>query len=230
MSSSIKSSARINRRRFLKTIAVVSAGLLTACASAEQSGAPAPFRTPTTARALASPVVPVTGGQGEAGAATQPVQSGSANEIMTLEQFMQFSSLLTGVDNLNPELGKVYLQALQSGASGGSALLGAYTAASSGSNTLPEDAEMLAQSGFFEQEGMSELAVQIADMWYSGVYQTNGEGQVATYVDALAWKVLHFTKAPTICGAFAFWATEPDVQLSPTVEYTPAPTPEGEGG
>jgi hypothetical protein len=212
---------KLSRRKFLRTITVLGTGLAAACSSKDSSGMPTPYKTPTRAQILESPVAPVTGVQGEMASPTIQVQVGS----MTFDQFMQFSSLLTGVDNLSPELGQVYFQTLQAGAKSGSALSAAYAAASSVSNTLPKDTAALSQSGFFEKEGMNDLAIQIADMWYSGVYNLNGEDHVATFVDALAWKVLHFTKPPTICGEFGFWATEPEVQISPTIQYTPVPTP-----
>lgn len=226
MSTFRRFQAKMSRRRFIRTMTFAGAGLAAACASMEPPGAPEPFRTPTIARALESPIVPGTGGQGQAAAETpQPQQEGA----ITLEQFLAFSSLLTGFDALDQELGRVYLRALQSGEDSASVLTAAYSAASAGSNTLPPDAEALAGAGFFEQQEMSDMAAQIAGMWYSGVYQQDGEDRVATYVDALAWKALHFTKPPTICGSYGFWATEPDVEISAAVQYTPAPTPAQEG-
>lgn len=205
---------RMSRRQFLKTMSLLGAGLAAACSTRGNSGLPTPYVTPTPAHVLGNPQIPATGSTTQA----------QANE-MTLDQFLQLSSLLTGVENLDPELGKLYLQVLQSGGTGGSTLSAAYSAASSGSNTLPKDIEALTKSGFFKQPGVSDLAVQITDMWYSGVYNQNGQDHVATYVDALAWKVLHFTKPPTTCAAFGFWATNPNTPISPGIQYTPVPTP-----
>jgi hypothetical protein len=77
---------------------------------------------------------------------------------------------------------------------------------------------------------MGKLADQIITLWYTGVYKVGEEEKVATFVDALAWKVLHFTKPLTICGEFGFWSREPQVEISPSIQYTPVPTQAGGGG
>jgi hypothetical protein len=228
MSDGNKLQKKMNRRRFLHSLTALSAGLLAACAGREIAGEPTPFRTQAPARLVDIKRVPITGSTDETApqaSATPASPGGAAGEAMTLEQFMEFSRLLTGVDKLDPALGQIYLGALRAGAGSGSALASAYSAASSGSNSLPQDAQALTDAGFFEQEGMRDLAVLITDMWYSGVYQLNGEDQVATTADALAWKVLNFTKPITICGAFGFWATDPKAQISPNIQYTPVPAP-----
>jgi hypothetical protein len=224
---------RMARRRFLRGMGAVGAGLLAAaCAADEIAQAPAAYRTPTAFRALASPQVVAevpSGAEDTAGAATgeeTPVPEGS----ISLEEFLQFSSLLTGVDDLDPALGRIYLEALQAGGGpDGPSLAEVYAAASSGSGPAPGDIEALSGTGFFEQEGLGSTADQIITMWYTGVYMLDDEEHVATYVDALAWKVLHFTKPPTICGQFGFWAREPRVELSPVIQFTPVPTQPGEG-
>lgn len=211
--------ARAERRRFLREMALASAGLLAAgCAGAEVAKAPEPYRTSTPFRALASPQAP---------AAQIPE---TADGSITLEEFLQFSSLLTGVENLDPALGQVYLQALLAGGGEGPGLAEVFSAASSGSGQLPGDIDVLSETGFFAQEGFGSLADQIITMWYTGVYMDGEEPRVATFVDALAWKVLHFTKPPTICGEFGFWSREPLVGISPQIQYTPAPAPAGNGG
>jgi hypothetical protein len=218
-------SARLqSRRRFLREMAAAGAGLFAAaagvgCAANVIAQEPAAYRTSTPYRALASPQAPQEG-------TAEPVAEGS----ISLEEFLQFSSLLTGVANLDPALGRIYLSALQAGGAEGPSLAEVYSAASSESGALPGDVQALSGAGFFDQEGQAGLADQIINMWYSGVYMLDDEPQVATFVDALAWKVLHFTKPPTICGEFGFWAQEPLVELSPTIQFTPAPTQPGEGG
>lgn len=191
---------------------VGAAGLLVSCVAGEVAQEEAPYRTPTPFRALQSPQAPADG-------TAAPAAEGS----ISLDEFMQFSSLLTGVDNLDPNLGRIYLDALQSSTQQGPTLAEVYGAASSGSNP-PQDVEALGSAGFFDQEGVGALADQIITMWYTGVYQIGDEVRVATFVDALAWKVLTFTKPLTICAQFGFWAEEPQADISPTIQYTPVPT------
>lgn len=209
---------RITRRQFLRAALTGAAALLAGCVAGEIAQEGTPYRTPTPFRVLASPQAPAV-------STPAPVVKGS----ISLEQFMQFSSLLTGVDNLDPNLGRIYLTALQSGTPQGPTLVDVYGAASSGSNP-PQDLEALNSAGFFNQEGYGALADQIITMWYTGVYKIGDEERVATFVDALAWKVLTFTKPLTICAQFGFWATEPQVQISSTIQYTPVPTQPGGGG
>lgn len=205
----------LNRRRFLRGMALGGAGFLAACAAGEIAQAPTPYKTPTPFRNVASPQAPIA-------ETAQPVEGS-----ISLEEFLEFSSLLTGVDNLDPALGQIYLNALMAGGGSGPTVADAYGAASSGS--MPQDVQDLTDQGFFDQEGIGDLANQIILMWYTGIYTLDGEDHVATFVDALAWKALHFTKPLTICGEFGFWANAPNVQISPSVEYTPVPTEEGGG-
>lgn len=205
---------RISRRQFMRGMAIAAgAGLLAACGPQSISGADTPFRTATPFRELPRPL----------GSAVQTA-TGMPEGAINLDQFLALSSQLTGVENLDPGLGQIYLQALQAGAQGGSSLADVYAAASSGSNQ-PQDIDTLEAGGFFDQSGVGDMADTIIEMWYTGVYQIDGEDQVATFVDALAWKVLHFTKPPTICGHFGFWAEEPVANISPSVQYTPVPLP-----
>lgn len=209
----------LTRRRFLRTALVSGAGLLAACVADEVAQEPPEYRTPTPFRVLASPQAPTQG-------TAEPVAEG----MISLEEFMHFSSLLTGVENLDPNLGRVYLKALASGEQQGPSLAEVYASASSGSGLMPQDVEVLSGAGFFEQEGYGSMADQIINMWYSGVATIDGEEQVVTFVDALAWKVLHFTKPLTTCAQFGFWSEEPLAEISPTIQYTPVPTQPGGGG
>ena len=208
----------LTRRRFLRAALIGGAGLLAACAADEIAQEPPEYRTPTPVRLLP-------GSEAGGGQVVEEVAEG----MISLEEFLQFSSLLTGVDDLDPNLGRVYLQALASGEQQGPTLAEIYGAASSGSNPQ-QDVDALSGSGFFDQEGYGSMADQIINMWYSGVATINGEEQVVTFVDALAWKVLHFTKPLTICAQFGFWAEEPQADISPTIQYTPVPTQPGAGG
>lgn len=192
---------------------VAGASLLAACGQRSLGGADNPFRTATPDR-----ILPVTQGT------PLPTGTGAPDGALRLDQFLALSSVLTGVDNLDPGLGQIYLEALRTSAQSGSTLAEVYSAASSGSN-MPQDLDALQQGGFFDQEGIGSLADKIIEIWYTGTYSAGEETHVVTYVDALAWKVLHFTKAPTTCGHFGFWSEEPGAEISPTFEYTPVPTP-----
>lgn len=51
------------------------------------------------------------------------------------------------------------------------------------------------------------LAKPQRQLWYTGIYtKADGEATVATFVDALAWQTLAFTKPMTICGYPGFWS------------------------
>ena len=91
--------ALINRRRFLRGMAAAGAGLLAACAAGEIAQEPAPYRTATPFQALKSPQAP-----------SIPASGDAAEGSISLEEFLQLSSLLTGVDNLDPALGSIYLE------------------------------------------------------------------------------------------------------------------------
>ena len=192
-------SSRLSRRRFLHVVAVAAAGALAACAEAGQTTQFGPDAYATTAEiaVLESPQAPGT---------ARPLPPG-------LDRFMRLSAVLTGVQALDPRLGAVYQQAV---------------------GRIPDVAPL---ETFYEQAGLAEpeseitveglraagvlnagptqkLAREIARLWYTGTFQQDGETQVATYVDALAWKTLRFTKPASTCGSFGFWATRPNVDVS----------------
>ena len=71
----------------------------------------------------------------------------------------------------------------------------------------PPTIAMLEEAGLFAQEATRTLADRIIELWYTGVYTNEqGEETVATYVDALAWRTLAFTKPTTLCGYPGFWS------------------------
>ena len=71
----------------------------------------------------------------------------------------------------------------------------------------PTTVSALEAAGLFTQAAPRSLADRIIELWYTGIY-TNAEGEerVATFVDALAWQTLAFTKPMTICGYPGFWS------------------------
>ena len=98
--------------------------------------------------------------------AAAPAVSASA-----FEDFMRLSRVLTGVDDLDPDLGRVYFAEL--------------------GPRLPDAAAVLGA-------------------WYTGTYGDPRAPRVVTYVGALAWSTLVFTKAPGVCGGgTGYWSTKP---------------------
>lgn len=121
-----------------------------------------------------------------------------------LATFLAFSALLTGVEQLDPTVGRIYLAALQTNSTVD--LDGLYAQAGFTPSTTPTLAD-LENAGFFAQEAARVPADQILEMWYTGKYNDRaGNPVVVTYTGALAWQVLSFTKATTLCGAPNFWA------------------------
>lgn len=68
----------------------------------------------------------------------------------------------------------------------------------------------MAATGIFDEEQTRSLADTIIEYWYTGTYSEDDQSVVVTYVDALAWKTLHFTKPRSICGSPGFWAEKPE--------------------
>lgn len=134
-----------------------------------------------------------------------PALAPPATADAALATFLALSALLTGVDALDSTLGAVYLAALQ--ASDGVALDDLYAQAGFGQATAPATMAELEAAALFGNEGLRNRADQIIEMWYTGRY-TDAEGKavVVTHTGALAWQVLDFTKATTLCGAPYFWA------------------------
>lgn len=188
----------VSRRAFLGgLLAAGGAGLLAACAPGQPFAGP--YNTATPAQVLASPRAP----QGTPQAAEGTPQA--AGEL-ALQQFLALSAVLTGVDNLSPDEGRVYLQALQASDEFEVSLDELFE------QTSAATIEELEAQGIFDSEATSTLADTIIEYWYTGIYTTaEGEQAVATYVDALAWKALAFTKPNSICASPGFWEERPEV-------------------
>lgn len=199
----------VSRRAFLGgLLAAGGAGLLAACAPGQPFVGP--YNTATPAQVLASPRAAA--GTPEAGEGTPPAEG-----ELGLQQFLALSAVLTGVDNLSPDEGRVYLQALQD-SDEFEVSLGELLEQTSDileiSDVSEATIEDLEAQGIFESEGTATLADTIIEYWYTGVYTTaEGEQAVATYVDALAWKALAFTKPNSICASPGFWEDPPEVTL-----------------
>jgi len=196
MSAEARKLSKISRREFLQTALLLSAGSLLAACSQPPEGVKTEatlYVSPTPASVLPSPLSPE----------SQPVDS--TPEPEGLDEFLRLSAILTGVQDLNPVLGQVYLNSLQSA---GVNLEPLYAGAEIQSAT-PQTLPALTEGGFFNQEETGSTADRIITMWYTGIYEQDGESRVATFVDALMWKAIAYTKPLTICSSFGFWADEP---------------------
>lgn len=188
----------LSRRAFLQTLAVAASGAwVAACGPARGEEralarrlAFGPAATPQTVLPIPMPDAPPTA---------------MAASALTVAEFLALSTLLTGVANLDPELGQIYLQSL--GATAGDALAAFYTATGLRSAAPPTTADELTATGVLANEAQRALGTTITKLWYSGIYSNAaGEETVATFVDALAWKSLLFTKPLTICREPGFWS------------------------
>lgn len=184
---------KMSRRAFLRNVSLLAASSLLAACAVGPEPQPAEQFDPTINR------VNIPAPQTEA-------QEASSE----LTEFLQLSALLTGVDNLDPEVGQIYLQSLQR-AEEGMSVAALLEEVKAGASALPATFEEVEQSGIFDNEASRTLADTIIEQWYTGVYQTaEGEPALATYVDALAWKMLAFAKPMSVCGSYRFWTEPPE--------------------
>jgi hypothetical protein len=198
---------RLSRRQFLWRLSVLASGsLLAACQVRDNDlGVRASYD-----QVLASPQ-PVPAVEGTP--ATPAAQTGD------LEKFLALSVVLTGFEELNPEVGRVYLESLQANSELGMTPAELYERAGFTAETQPT-LEELNEAALFEEETARGLADKILEYWYTGVYDQPGGGEqvVATFVDALTWQALTYTKPQTICGPKSdFWAERPEVAPMPLV-------------
>lgn len=199
------SQGQLNRREFLRNAATAITGaLLVACGAQRTNDPPLTVLGPqaTPPQLLPSP---------------QPRESAETGNMPTAERdladFLALSVLLTGVPDLTPTLGQVYLQSLQANPQFAPGLADLFDRAGVRSATPPTLADVEAM-GLFDQAERRALADTILELWYTGIYQTaEGEEQVATFVDALAWQTLTFTKPMTWCGWPGFWSEAPEPAL-----------------
>ena len=194
----------LNRRAFLRCAGLTGlATVLAGCGIATQSApsediAPFPQRHPL----LPSPAArPAPGSR--AGATPSPSE-------LDLEGFLALSALLTGIENLNPQVGQIYLASLTASTQFDISLADLYRQAGFADGSPPGSIEELEQKGIFAQDATRALADKIIEYWYSGVYDTaGGEQAVATFADALVWRAVRYTKPLTLCAAPGFWAAAP---------------------
>jgi len=182
---------RLSRRAFLLSLAFSTTSVaLAACAPRTLRPEPLPSVSSPPLRILPSSQSPI------------PSEEGA------LTSFLALSALLTGVPMLDPGVGSLYLAHLQ--ATNGLGLAALYAQAGFTTAAPPPTLQAIEAAGIFADEAMQQLADQIIALWYTGKYQdAQGNDIVVTFVDALAWKILDFTKPPTICGSPGFWAFQP---------------------
>ncbi|MFM8322707.1 MAG: sugar dehydrogenase complex small subunit [Chloroflexota bacterium] len=207
-----RASRRISRREFLKLAGLsLAGGLLAGCGVKHEHGwqSGEHWSTPTPAAVL------------------EPVQTGPQTPPPPgFEHFMALSALLTGFDTLDSRLGQIYYETALADPQVGSGMAGLLEASGIPAGAAPADVEALQAAGLFDDEPRRRLADYIITLWYTGILAPpaggadgSGEGEgapagglpptVATYVDALAWKAIHFTKPTTICAWFGVWAERP---------------------
>jgi hypothetical protein len=152
------------------------------------------------------PLLPSPQAPGAVEAAATPVPGG-----ISLAEFLALSSLLTGIDNLDPQIGQIYLQSLAASDQFEVSLSDLYAQMGFTEASAPASIEEAAQGAVFEREASRTLADTIIEYWYSGVYDTpEGEQAVATFADALVWRAVRYVKPLTLCAAPGFWALAPE--------------------
>jgi hypothetical protein len=122
-----------------------------------------------------------------AGQPAAPIATAGSGEL-SLDEFLALSSQLTAfpTTDLSRDLASLYLGSLQAVAP-------------------PEDLRALATA-----TDSGPLGDTLINYWYSGVYETPNGPAVATYTDALAWKSVGYTPAPTVCrGETGYWSEAP---------------------
>lgn len=195
----------LTRRQFLRRLPLLAAGTLAACGVAQpgQTSQPEAWQLTVREPLLPSPL-PAAGLEPTALATPAPGALG-------LTEFLRLSTVLTGFDDLNPVLGQVYLTSLEAAGSGAT-LTQLYEQAGFQPGAAPASVDDLAAAGIYDDKALATLADTITEYWYSGVYGPQDDQRVATYVDALVWKALTFTKPRTVCGPYVdFWREQPPV-------------------
>jgi hypothetical protein len=153
------------------------------------------------------PVLPSPQAPADSGAA--PAATPAPGTI-GLDAFLALSAVLTGIDNLNPQVGQVYLESLSASQEFDVSLAELFEQAGFAGAAAPPTIEDMEGRGLFENESTRALADKIIEYWYSGVYDTpDGEQAVATFADALVWRAVRYTKPLTVCAAPGFWALAP---------------------
>ncbi len=194
-----------SRRRFLRNAAALATGgLLSACALPQERAIPVEQADPTFT--IARVPRPQVGNMDSA-----------APDDEALARFLSLSVVLTGVEQLDASLGRIYLHNLQETTSSGSSGMTVdelLEQIAGGYSVLVTSLSELESRGIFQNEPARKLVDKIIEYWYTGIYETaQGDKVVATHIDALAWKALLFTKPMTVCGSYGFWTEPPEEDI-----------------
>jgi hypothetical protein len=100
---------------------------------------------------------------------------------LSVDDFLQLSSRLTGHTSLDRDAAGVFLNAILATPDGARRL------------RQPDDA--------FERE--------IIAAWYTGIHEFGGERRLATHTGALQWRALGMPAPGTCAGRFGDWSTAP---------------------
>lgn len=211
----------LDRRQFLQSLsAVVAGGLLAGCGlKPDGTGPELAGWTPTPAQVASSPQPPPPPAETRTPQAPDPAG---------LAQFLALSTVLTGFDDLNADLGGLYLAQLQEHPSL-AMKPGQLLEQLAVDPQAPPSLEALEQAGLFETDTPTRALIdKILEYWYTGIYDAGEEQQIATTVDALAWRSLSYTRAPSVCGPHPdYWAERP--RSAPVPAVPPEAMPEKEG-
>jgi hypothetical protein len=109
----------------------------------------------------------------------------------TLDEFLELSRRLLGRSKLDPEVARVYLDALSADPDSAVHLA---TLVQSNGNPTPEQAA---------------LSRTIIEWWYTGVYTRDGKPRLATHTGALVWSALGMAAPGTCAGPFGAWSQPP---------------------
>lgn len=127
-----------------------------------------------------------------AAALLAPATWARSQEIrVPLADFIELSERLLGRSKLDPDLARIYLDALMADATNAVHLA---TLVQSNGNPTPEQ-RVLSQT--------------IIEWWYTGVYEVDGKPRLATDTGALVWSALDMPAPGTCAGAFGAWSTPP---------------------
>jgi len=135
---------------------------------------------------------------------------GSTVDRAPLDKFLALSALLTGFDALDEQIGATYYEAIAADTDRAGILYEIFERGGFNGDELPQRLDELEASGIFDDARLRELADSITTTWYSGVHDDGSGPVVVTYLGALTWKALSYTKAPSVCGPnMGFWAEAP---------------------
>lgn len=105
---------------------------------------------------------------------------------------MALSRRLTGHQQLDPDVGKVFFDALMQ--------------SKGWATVLPR----LLSAETLDDPQAAALEEEIALQWFTGVYRSGGSQRTATYRGALMWQAMAVRGAPGACqGALGFWSRPP---------------------